>query len=539
MADYRDYGTINGHPAPQPVEINYNKRTQVFDATHDGAGKRLPYMYRSFISFTYGGKHIEDFNLIAITENNSLNRNLSANFEDITTSPAVSDGQFYWGTHYQNNQLSLTLFTDYISQKDLDDFKSWFQPGVERELILAENPFRGIMARVGAVSTMEMLPDEEKIEFKMAGQIRRTSITSYKGSIHLTFTMDDPFWYSLYNVLDYQFDENMNAGVWRGIDGQPEVIVDSPDALKVIYEDRIPTLSMFDVSIDNTNIDENVTRGDGNIHNSTASININPLSTVSGDDEAQSVQDTRAHISGYRLGVDYYGYVGLFINTMRNSMFPTFESGYSNRKYLYYAGTAPSLPKISFTIQGPAMQTSGYFSLIGNEYSSPSTPYSELVIEGYEKHVLRITTPSLFTAYNQARSILSRGLSGVELDEALRDGVHHKKIRDIVFSLGSKTAANLQSAFNSWATARTFDLVFDCKTGATQLIYIDTNGKEIKESAGDMVKSNHFKIIERNKLDDNGFVNLWENNKEYSQLLYHNIGTTLYNFKIDYHYMYL
>jgi len=31
-------------------------------------------MWRSFISFTYGGKHIEDFNLIATTSGNSLNR---------------------------------------------------------------------------------------------------------------------------------------------------------------------------------------------------------------------------------------------------------------------------------------------------------------------------------------------------------------------------------------------------------------------------------------------------------------------------------
>ena len=35
--------------------------TQVYDATHRGDGKRLPYMNRSFISFSFGGKYIEDF----------------------------------------------------------------------------------------------------------------------------------------------------------------------------------------------------------------------------------------------------------------------------------------------------------------------------------------------------------------------------------------------------------------------------------------------------------------------------------------------
>lgn len=528
-ADDRDYGSIVGRNRVK-AKVNYNKRTQVFDATHDGAGNRLPYMYRSFISFTYGGRYIEDFGLIAITENNSLNRNLSANFEDIVTSPAVSDGQFYWGTHYQNNQLSLTLFTDYISQKNLDDFKSWFRPGVERELILAENPFRGIMARVGTVSTMEMLPDEERVEFKMAGTAYKTSITSYKGSIHLTFTMDDPFWYSLFNVLDYQLtatSDDMNAGVWVGIDGQPQRIADSPDALKIIYEDRIPTLAMFSGDIDTL-----VARGDGNVRNTTSdieqypgSLNIDPLATVSGDDDDISSQ--RAHTSGYVSGVQYYGYVGLFINTMRDSMFPTFEPGRAERKYLYYAGTAPSYPIISFTISGVNF-SDGYINTFGNEYAG--TAYSEITIEGIEKHTLQLTTPSLFTAYNQAVYILSHnsGLNNVELDELLRNGIHHKKIRDKVCNSYSTSEAAL------WLSGLTYTFTIDCKTGAAKVNY-----GGIEENVGDMIKSNHFKIIERNKIDDNGFINLWENDKEYSQLLYHTVNATLSNFKIDYHYMYL
>ena len=61
-------------------------RTQVYKATHDAGDNRLPFMYRSFISFTYGGKIIEDFGLIAITESNSIDRKLSADFKDYTIS---------------------------------------------------------------------------------------------------------------------------------------------------------------------------------------------------------------------------------------------------------------------------------------------------------------------------------------------------------------------------------------------------------------------------------------------------------------------
>ena len=66
MSDFRDYGVLDGAVAPST-----EKHTQVYDVTHDGADY-LPYMSRSFISFSYGGKNIEYFNLIAIIENNAL-----------------------------------------------------------------------------------------------------------------------------------------------------------------------------------------------------------------------------------------------------------------------------------------------------------------------------------------------------------------------------------------------------------------------------------------------------------------------------------
>jgi hypothetical protein len=43
-------------------------------------------MRRSFISFTYGGRHIENFDLIATISGDRLNRNGFATFNDITTS---------------------------------------------------------------------------------------------------------------------------------------------------------------------------------------------------------------------------------------------------------------------------------------------------------------------------------------------------------------------------------------------------------------------------------------------------------------------
>jgi hypothetical protein len=45
-----------------------------------------------------------------------MSRSLSATFEDLTSSTDVMQGQYYHGTHYKTNNLSLTLSTDGIDE---------------------------------------------------------------------------------------------------------------------------------------------------------------------------------------------------------------------------------------------------------------------------------------------------------------------------------------------------------------------------------------------------------------------------------------
>jgi hypothetical protein len=136
-----DYGTIGEYGATSRAASV--KRTQVYQATHVGE-QRLSYMNRSFISFTYGGRHIEDFNLIATITGDRMERAGSAAFNDVVSTYDNLNGQFYWTTHYQANRIDFTLSTDGMEQSTLDDFLYWFRGGVTRDLILAEHPNRGI-----------------------------------------------------------------------------------------------------------------------------------------------------------------------------------------------------------------------------------------------------------------------------------------------------------------------------------------------------------------------------------------------------------
>jgi len=124
-------------------------------------------MNRSFISFSYGGKNIEEFNLIATIDGNRMQRNAYSSFDDLTTIYDALNGQFYWGTYYHTNNLSLTLSTDGMTQVELDNFRHWFMGGKAKELILSEHPNRAIMARVSDPPALKLLPFEKRVNMQI------------------------------------------------------------------------------------------------------------------------------------------------------------------------------------------------------------------------------------------------------------------------------------------------------------------------------------------------------------------------------------
>lgn len=239
------------------------KRSQVYLATHNGEGNSLPFMYRSFISFTYGGKKIEDFDLIATVNGDRINRSAYASFDDTVTTYDNLDGQHYWATHYKTNQMDFVLSTDGIDDKQLDNFKHWFKAGISRELILAEHPNRAIMARVATPPTINLLPFEQDVEILISGKPYKTKTTLYKGDIQLSLVMDSPHWYAIQNILGEKVlksdGKEYYEDVWRDLNSnEPISVFASQDALKILYEDGIPLGSM---------IQENMLLGNGTYAN--------------------------------------------------------------------------------------------------------------------------------------------------------------------------------------------------------------------------------------------------------------------------------
>lgn len=540
--------TLNGN------EVASNKRySQVYQATHKGE-KILPFMNRSFISFTYGGKKIEDFDLIATISGDRISRNAYAGFNDTVTTYDNLDGQYYWSTHYKTNQLDFVLSTDGIDQRQLDNFLYWFKAGVTRELILAEHPNRGIMARVAQPPQISLLPFESTVQITLSSETYTTKTTLYKGDIQLSLVMDSPHWYSIVNILGQKVEEGGKikyVDIWHDITEDRDVsIFASQDALKILYEDGIPLGSM---------IGTNMLLGNGayaNVENQIISLTWSKL-----EDADDFAQGEGAKIDN---GDGTKGIIAGAIVNANDEGISELEAGIP--AYFYYAGTAPAYTIISFTLK--PVYDGNYIAVPGNKSASlynDNHPYNTITIQGETTQTLRFTTPNIFTSYNNAVKIIEKTVDSAhtweQVREALRDGVRHAKVREyaiqVINAISAQTIGtdkqstiitNLKGMFNYNGAPKPASFRFNSETGeAVGYFSYKEYGSGIflddqEEDVGDMLKSNYIIIQDRNYPDSYGKIIGWQDTAEghsYSHRIMHDVYGGLTNFQILYKNMYL
>lgn len=417
------------------------KRTQVYQVTHKGE-LRLPFMDRSFISFSFGGKVIEDFGIIRVTGGDRVNDIIYADFQDITQQYNVLDGQFYWGTHIKPLEVSFTLSTDGMTQRQLDDFKHWFAPGKTRELILAQHPNRAVMARVSGVPSMSMIPFKSSQKKKIARTSYQITTTLYKGDITLTFISDDPFWYSICNLIGDRYritsqgavldrtgtDATLASGEyyqyrWIDANGQYVNVMSNDDALKIILQDNIPCANMVQIY-------DRLFLGDNFV--------ITNLQYSTGDSVSALVaQEQNDPNPPYgKVGVSRVGAVfapSKVVFDFEQGSFVDLIPEHS-QAYLYYAGNAPSYPIIRFILT-PIFSSQAPYYLIApqNGYSKgenlTQNGYDCITIKSEQQHQFRFSTPSAWSGYNQVmywlKTMAQQGVSLQDTKVMIRDNVNH------------------------------------------------------------------------------------------------------------------
>lgn len=483
---------------------------QVQTATRDGQGNPLSILNRQFISFSYGGKDIEDFNLLVVFDNDRLSKKIYAPFNDTTTEQAELDGQMFWRSNFKAGQLNFSLATDGMTSKELEEFKQWFKPGIEKELILSEHHNRAILARISNSPQINLLPFEHEQMVMINGEAKKMKTSLYKGDISLSFVMDDPYWYAKGSNVTSTTDL----------------------ALKLIYEDGIPYFKSFKT---------NCLIGNNNY------IDYTPERVGENNEKIPSK-------------VEVYQNEGINLSN-------------ENDAYLYYCGTAPSKPKINFKINYQIDKTSGE-ALFSSKTEGIKEAYLRISTKDGKNTDLIFSLPSLFSSYNKALKIVidyleDNGTSILDLRAKLRDEIYNYYTRSYVIALidiakNKKEHVSVEGLIkdtfknyfieemkkflvgieekdseNNTIYNKKIKSVIDCKAGITEIniIILHYDGIEMKklsvtENAGNMIKSEYLSIEDRTLPNSTGTI-------EKTDCLYLTTNGILSDLKINYKYMYL
>jgi len=529
-----DIGYMSSYDKPAaPARTN---KSQIYIRTHNSEGGSDTYINRSHLSFSFGGKNIEEFELV-ITSQGMMQKSLTGGFRDLTSSYDVIDGQFYWGTYFANNQIDLTVSTESMTQEHLDAFVNWFKPGETRELIMAEHPNRAIMARIMSAPIMNIVPFEEITSVIIGNVTYPTSTTLYKGDINLSFIMDSPFWYAKSNLLAISEDTIITQ--WNDANGEPISDI-TEDMARIILEDRV--IPKEAISISNV-------FGDRFICINAEENNIKII-----DDALLQIEK----------------------NSNLDALF-NFNSelslGSGDKGYVFYGGTAPAKPIIQFTLP-TTYDGNGLIKLPFNSITkatgSTNYAYNTITLEGEEKQLLQISAPNVYISYNQAQICINNATSYKNLRELLNDKVTHFHVHRWA-SRAIDYMEYYNIAWNNTARNRLKNVMsyFTYNTEASKYV-IDGNtnhayaklayrkiidGQDFPsgdagwqsfgeansdiEDVSDIVVSDYIELKERNHLNAKGRLQAWgSKNRTLSHRLYHNFGTTLTNVAILFKNMY-
>lgn len=147
-----------------------------------------------FISFSFDGKNIYDFGVVAAASGDRYQRVIGGNYSHSYETVPGRVGDTYWGTSFGPSSVSFNLATDGMTSSQYKAFKQHFTGGKLGKLIYAEAPYSYCYARVETAPTFSFLP------FPSTEVINGIEVMSYeyKGDMTLTFHLSDPRYYSDY-----------------------------------------------------------------------------------------------------------------------------------------------------------------------------------------------------------------------------------------------------------------------------------------------------------------------------------------------------
>nr|DAN04844.1 MAG TPA: tail protein [Caudoviricetes sp.] len=367
---------------------------------------------KEFIDFSFDGKHISEFGLVAVSDSDRHSTDASPSFSDETSKVNGLSGQYFWGTTFDAGKKNFKLATDGMTEKQLSAFKKHFIPGRYGKLILDERIGRYCYARVSSVVTLSFVPFQEDVTIQ--GISFQTNI--YKGEASISFEMDYPLWRAESNYID------MAAALTQ-------------ESVRKAYVNNIPLSSSF---YNETNISSKPTTGQPDTADSKimldsplyrdilAALNNKPTDAFITSGDALYVGDATYYLTKDGIAA-------------QNTYDATTDSD-KHKMVLYNASECSSpidmtLKEQSITITPTAPY---YINFARDSINAAGTDrqYSMFFIRNYDEkitNVMKYTNPALFYFINYTISLAysykdTIGANLVDFQSLLQEEIHHQTV---------------------------------------------------------------------------------------------------------------
>ena len=166
--------------------------------THNSDGSLKESHQKDYIDFSFDGKYISEFDMVAVFDGDRHSFNSFPDFQDETSEINGTYGQYFWGTNIKTIKRSFTLATDGVTEAQINAFKKHFQPGKYGKFIEDHLAYRYSYCRIAAAPSFSVVP------FRRTTTLMGLEVFEnyYKGEIKLEFEWDNPYYYSVFNYIE-------------------------------------------------------------------------------------------------------------------------------------------------------------------------------------------------------------------------------------------------------------------------------------------------------------------------------------------------
>lgn len=138
---------------------------------------------RDFEGFRFGNVHSEDLHLVVVSSGNRFEKNLLPAPTDYTSKVPGGDGSYYFGSNFENREISINVAFDSVSEMDFRRIQQLFATDKPDDLVFDEMPFKTFRAK------LKSKPDFKVICFTD----KTTGERVYKGEGTLNFICYYPY----------------------------------------------------------------------------------------------------------------------------------------------------------------------------------------------------------------------------------------------------------------------------------------------------------------------------------------------------------